>query len=146
MSRFIASLTLVVLAALLQLTSYALVAHVKPDFTLVLVIFLSFIYKDWLKRAVLIFLAAFILKFGKGIELENILFILSSFIGIFIIEKFPSVRVVNLFAAVILTTFLMNLAHFNLPTALTEMLYNIFISLSYFGIYKLWQGKYGRNQ
>ena len=140
MFRFIASLGLVALAALLQLTNYAFIAGVKPNFTFVAILIFALIYTDWLKRAILIFIAALVLKFNQGIELENILFILSSLMGILIIDKLPSSRFINSILAVLAATLFMNIFHFEVWPLFKEMAYNILIFLSFYGIYQLWHG------
>lgn len=142
MFRFIANLALIVLAALLQLTNYAFIFGIKPNFVLILILILSIHYKDWLKRAILILVAAIILKFGQGIEIQSALFILSALFGMLIVDKFPSFKFVNLLLALVIATFTINIIHFELWTIFKEALYNILIFLGCFVIFKLWQRKY----
>src|SRR3989338_1004781 len=146
MFRFIPSIVLVVFASLTQLNSYAFVGSLKPDFTLVVLLLLSFVYKDWLRRATLIFLAALILKFGPGVEVQNVLFIIGTLLGIFVIDKVPSTKLINLILAVIVGTLTVNIINFEVRTVLVETLYNLIVALLLFTIYRLWIGKYEKNQ
>ena|SRR3990167_9404604 len=146
MFRFIPSIFLLVFASLTQLTSYAFVGSLKPNLTLVVLLVISIIYKDWLRRATLIFLAALLLKFGQGLEVQNVMFILSALLGIFLIDRIPSIKFVNLVLAVIVSTLTINITNFEAWTVFTEMLYNLIVALLLFTIYRLWLGKYEKNQ
>lgn len=146
MFRFIISIVFVGFAALTQLTSYAFIGSVKPNLTLVVLLVLSLIYNDWFRRAVLIFLAALFLKFGPGVEAQNVMFIIGALFGIFVIDKIPSVKFVNLLLAVIVGTLTINIINFEIWTALMETLYNLVIAFSLFIIYRLWLGKYEKNR
>src|SRR3989338_3422124 len=138
MFLFTASLFVLFLVSLFQLTNYAFVGPIKPDLALVLVIFLSFIYKDWIKRLILIFLAAVIFKFGVGLELGNGLFIVSSLIGIITAEKLPGSLALNFIVGISIATLVMNITSFHVTTFLLELTYNLSALLVYYLIYKLW--------
>lgn len=145
MFRFILSVILVAFAALAQLTNYVFVGSIKPNFALVIILLFSLVYKDWLRRAIFIFLAALFLKFGSGVEIQNILFIISSFLGIFMLDKIPSIKLVNLILAVIAGTLTVNIINFEVWRVIMETFYNLAIALSLFIIYRIWLGKYERN-
>jgi len=144
MSRFITSLALVVLAASVQLTGYSYIGGLKPNLTLILLLVLFLSYKDWLRRAIIIFIAALVLRFGPGLEIENIMFIASAILGAFLIDKIPSWKFVNLIVATVIGTLLINIIHFDFLIVLTETGYNLVIAALFFAIYKLWQEKYER--
>lgn len=146
MFRFITSLALVILTASVQLTSYSYVGGLKPNFTFVLLLVLFLFYKDLLRRAIVIFIAALILRFGAGLEIENMMFIIASILGALLIDKIPSWKLVNVLIAAVLGTFLINIIHFDFGTVLTETGYNLVIAALFFSIYKLWQGKYEKEQ
>ncbi len=146
MFRFIISIVLIAFASFTQLTSYAFVGSLKPNFALVLLFIFSLIYKDWLRRAILIFLAALLLKFGPGVEVQNVLFIIGALLGIFVIDKIPSIKFVNLILAVIVGTLTVNIINFEVGAVLTEALYNLIFALLFFTVYRLWLGKYEKNQ
>ena len=138
MFPFIVSLFALFLVSFFQLTNYSLIGFIKPDLSLVLIIFLSTIYKDWLKRLILILLAAVVFKFGVGLELGSGLFILGSLVGIITATKLPGSKSVNLAVGVLVATLTTNIANFNLTIFLLESLYNLLALLVYYSIYKLW--------
>ena len=139
MFPFIANLGFLIGASLFQLTNYAFINNVKPNLALVLVIFLSLIYNSWLTRLIFIFTAAVIFKFGSGLELGNVLFILASFIGIYIAENLPASFLLNFIVATLVATSLVNLNHYDIGVVLTESVYNVILVLGYYSVYKLWQ-------
>jgi hypothetical protein len=124
---------------LLQLTNYSLIQGVKPNLALVFVLFFSYLHKEWLKRIVLVFAAAVIFKFGIAIETQNILFIISSLLGILIVEKLPASPWFSLTAATAVGTIAIGLANFDLYTVTWELTYNLLAILGVYSLFRLWQ-------
>lgn len=139
MFLFIGSFSVVVVASLFQLSSYAFIGEVKPDIALTLLIILSLVYTGWLERLLLIFVSALILKFGNGLDLQNAVFIISAILSMGIIDKFPFSKLANAIGALLISTLAINLVHFNLTVFILEAFYNLTLFLLFFGIQRLWQ-------
>ncbi len=136
MFRFIVSIIVIVLGALTQFTSVASIYGVKPNIVLILLLIFSSTYTNWLERSILIFISALMLKFGSGLETQNILFIVSSCVGVMITDKFPFPKLINLTLALLTATFIINILDFEFWRVILEFSYNILIILLSFGIYK----------
>ncbi|MBI1839108.1 MAG: hypothetical protein HYR95_02355 [Candidatus Colwellbacteria bacterium] len=141
MLKFIISATVVALVSLLQTTNLAFVGGVKPDFSLVLVLFMSILYKDWLKRSILIFIAAFVLKFSPGLEIENVIFIVSAITGVLLLDWLPMSPILNLFIITGAATVVFNLSAFEIQVFAEEFIYNLMVLSLCLVIYNLWRRK-----
>lgn len=139
MFLFIGSFSVVVVASLFQLSSYAFIGEVKPDIALTLLIILSLVYTGWLERLLLIFVSALILKFGNGLDLQNAVFIISAILSMGMIDRFPFSKLANAIGVLLISTLVINLVHFNLTVFILEAFYNLTLFLLFFGIQRLWQ-------
>ncbi len=141
MFRFIASVFIVTVASLFQLSNYGFIGNIKPDITLVLLIVLSLVYTNWTERTLLIFISSIILKFGGGLDLQNAVFVISSILSMVAVDKFPFHKLVNAILALLVSTLTINLVHFNFNVFIAEIFYNLTLFFLFFEIQRLWQKK-----
>ena len=139
MFRFIASVFIVVLASLFQLSNYAFIGDIRPDIALALLIVLSLVYTSWTERALLIFTSAVILKFGSDFDLQNAVFIISSILSMGAIDKLPFHKLTNAILVLLISTLAINLVRFDLTVFAAEAFYNLALFLLFFAIQRLWQ-------
>ena len=121
MFLFTGSFFIVVVASLFQLSSYAFIGEVKPDIALTLLIILSLVYTGWLERLLLIFVSALILKFGNGLDLQNAVFIISAILSMGIIDRFPFPKLASAIGALLVSTLVINLVHYNAKALLISV-------------------------
>ncbi|MEK7195862.1 MAG: hypothetical protein AAB659_01335 [Patescibacteria group bacterium] len=139
MFRFIASVFIVTVTSLFQLSNYALIGGIKPNIALALLIVLSLIYTSWTKRALLIFVSAVILKFGSGFDLQNAVFIITSVLSMGAVNRLPFHKLTNAILALLVSTLAINLVHFSPIVFAAEAFYNLALFLLFFAIQRLWQ-------
>ena len=139
MFRFTASIFIVIVASLFQLSNYAFIGDIRPDIALSLLIVLSLVYTGWTERALLIFISAVILKFGSGFDLQNAVFIIFSILSMVAVDKFPFPKLTNAILALLVSTLAINLVRFDLTIFTAEAFYNLALFLLFFGIQRLWQ-------
>lgn len=141
MFRFIASVLIVIIVSLFQLSSYSFIGGIKPDIILALLIVLSLVYTNWAERILLILISSIILKFGGGFDSQNAIFIIFSILSMGAVDKFPFSKLVNAMAALLISTLAINLVHLNFTIFIAEAFYNLVLFLLFFGIQRLWQKK-----
>jgi len=141
MLKFVFSALLVVIIALFQLTSYSFIGSIKPNLSLILILIFSLMNKEWVLRLILIFAAALLLRFSVSFETQNVLFIISSIVGMIIIDYLPWKPVLNIIFAIIIATLLSNIIDFNFYRVLTEAGYNVILGFIVFLIIQRIYGK-----
>ena len=127
MFRFINSLLAIASAALIQNTNLLEFWTIKPNISLIFVIIFGSLEKNFLGRLILIFTAASILKFYSGIEIQNILFIITAFGTLLLVSYLPWKKSVNILMAILIGTVTMDLINFELAVAIKELAYNLSI-------------------
>jgi len=141
MLKFVFSALLVVIIALFQLTSYSFIGDIKPNLSLILILIFSLINKEWVLRLILIFAAALLLRFSVSFEMQNVLFIISSIVGMIIIDYLPWKPVLNIISAIIIATLLSNIIDYNFYRVFTEAGYNVILGFIVFLIIQRIYGK-----
>lgn len=129
MSRFIISLIFVITGAILQGTNSIIIGGIKPNLALIFIITLGALQKDFLQKTVLVFSGALMLKFYPGIELQNILFIITAMGGLLLISILPWKNTINIIIVIFLATLIMNITTGNLEITLAESTLNTIIAI-----------------
>lgn len=139
MFRFTASVFIVTIVSLFQLSNYAFIGEIKPDIALALLIVLSLVCTGWTERALLIFISAVILKFGSGFDPQNAVFIITSLLSMGAVDRLPFLKLTNAILALLISTLAINLVRFNPAVFTLEAFYNLVLFLLFFGVQRLWQ-------
>lgn len=141
MFRFIASVLIVIVVSLFQLSNYSFIGGIKPDIVLALLVVLSLVYTNWAERMLLILISGIVLKFGGGFDPQNAVFIIFSILSMGAVDKFPFPKLINAILALLVSTLAINLVHLNFIIFIAEAFYNLVLFLLFFGIQRLWQKK-----
>ena len=95
MLQFIVSSFLVLIASLFQTTSLFLIGGVKPNLALVFIVAISNFEKSWIRRVILVLLAALILTFAPFATWIDIIFISAILFAVALLDYLPWQRIVN---------------------------------------------------
>lgn len=126
---FIGSLALVVITAFIQMTNWLLIgAIVKPNLLLVVLVILATLNPGWIKRAILVLMAALIVKAGPGFVLPDLIFAAAALISIILLDVLPWQRTINTLIAASAGTLVVNLFHFTLLPIVYELTLNLFLA------------------
>lgn len=132
MLLYIVSVTILAVSALIQTTSIFVIASVKPNLVFALLVLFAHIYKNWPKRALLILVPAFLLKFSPTLAWIDIIFIAIAFLIMALVDYFPWRRIINSAFAVTLGTIAIGVSAFNFGLIATEIMFNIALILILF--------------
>lgn len=109
MLLFFASTVAISVASFLQTTELISIGLIKPNISLVLLIVLASIYKEWNYRFVLALVAGIILKFTPSFGFGDIVFLATILLGMALLDYMPWRRLINIEASVFIGTIILNL-------------------------------------
>lgn len=132
MLLYIVSVIILATAALIQTTSIFVIASVKPNLVFVFLVLFAHIYKSWPKRALLILVSAFLLKFSPSLAWIDVIFIAVAFLVMALVDYFPWRRIINSAFAVALGTIVIGIQVFSLSVIAAEAALNIALILILF--------------
>ncbi len=135
---FITSFILTATAALIQTTNWSVFdATIKPNLVLVTLIILASVNPGWMRRTILILTAAVIVKFTPGFTPLDLIFIGAAALSILLIDFLPWREPVNLSAAAVAGTVVMNLPHITLLPLVYELILNLLFAFILLTLLKL---------
>ncbi len=127
MLQFIVSSFLVLIASLFQTTSLFLIGGVKPNLALVFIVAISNFEKSWIRRVILVLLAALILTFAPFATWIDIIFISATLFAVALLDYLPWQRIVNGIVVVSAATIILNLPGLNFGIIALELIMNIIL-------------------
>lgn len=104
MFQFVTNSLLAALMSLVQTTGLVSFGGVKPNLALALIVSISVFETRWLKRIILVLIAALFLKSSQYIDFQTIIFIGAAGLGMALVDYLPWHRHINWFFAVIAAT------------------------------------------
>ncbi len=135
---FIGSFILTIIAAFFQATNWILFdATIKPNLIFVVLMILGIINSSWVKRAILILVAALILKFTPGFSLLDLTFIGATVASIILMDFLPWQQPINLLLAVTIGTIIINLDRLTFLPLTYELILNLLLAFVLFSLLKL---------
>jgi len=147
MLRFIVSTILIFFGSLVQVTNIPLVNGVKPNISIVLLVVLSVFETDWIKRGVLVLIAATILTFDQFVSWFDAIFLLTALLVIALPDVMPWKRFFNVLVSVSIGTLILNIALvFVFKIFLIELTANLFLAIVTLGILSLINEKASKKQ
>ena len=141
MLRYIASITTLAIAAFLQTTNLLFINQIKPNLVFALLVAFAHFKKDWAERVFLILVPALILKFSPSILWTDVIFIVSAFLVMALMDYLPWRRIINSIFAVAVGTIIIGISALDLSSLLTELVYNIILVIILFSIINWVYGK-----
>ncbi len=132
MLAFIVSLVLVILASLLQITNFLLIGGIKSNLLVALFATLAHLDKNWIRRAILVFSSAFILKFTPYLTWVDLIYVSTAFFIFALVDYLPWKRLVNSLAAGITGTLILSVSFFHLKAFTLETLMNVILVIVFF--------------
>ena len=135
---FIASFAATAVLALVQTTNWLILgAFIKPNLILATLIVLALVNPGWMKRAILIATAALILKFTPALAVADLIFVGAATTSILLLDFLPWQGSVNLLAAIVVGTAVMNLQQLVLLPLIYEIILNLLIAFILYTLLKL---------
>jgi hypothetical protein len=133
---FTGSIIAIAVAAFLQTANIFVVGFIKPNVVFALLVVLSHVHKDWVKRAFLVLVPALILKFSPAIAWVDAIFIATSFFVVALVDYLPWKRLINSIFAVIAGTVILGAPSFDIVALTTELVFNIILVAAFFIIFE----------
>ena len=143
---FTVSVIALSVGAFLQTTNIFLIGLTKPDVVLALLVVIAHIHKDWTERAFLVLIPALILKFSPTLVWVDVIFIISAFFAIALVDYLPWRRAVNSMVAATIGTVAINLPSFNVGSLALELGINLVLVAIFFVIMELTYEKKTKNE
>lgn len=131
MLAFIGSLVLVVAAAFIQMTDWLVIGNtVKPDLLLAFVVVLLTVNPNWVKRLVMIAVAALVVKENPGLTSSNLIFPGTLVLSALLLDFLPWQRTITALLAVAAGTLIMNIQYFSLLPFIYELAINLIFTFT----------------
>ncbi len=135
---FTGSFVLTIIAAFVQTTNWILLdATIKPNLIFVVLMILGIMNPNWIRRVILILVAALILKFTPGFSLLDLTFIGTLVASMALMDFLPWRQPINLFLAVTIGTIIINLGHFTFLPLIYELILNLLLAFVLFALLRL---------
>lgn len=138
MSVFIGSFIAVVIAALIQATNWMLLGNtIKPNLVLIVLIALSYLNPNWMKRLIFIFIAAIVIKQAPGFTFPDLVFFSTILLAIALADFLPWQQTINSLLAVTAGTLILNLQNITFLPFVYELILNLSLALILLALLKL---------
>ncbi len=121
----------------MQTTQSFILGGVKPNLVLAVLAVLAVFHKKWIRRVILVMIAALIVTFSPIITWFDLIFTATILLIMAIIDFAPWRKFISIAVAVISGTLILNVVSFTPRVVLTELLMNIALATIIFSLLQL---------